>query len=136
MANSERKKLNREERRSLDIEIDFLARLTRRAPDYVEALEVLAHDYTLRGRYADGLQVDERLANLRPENPLVHYNLACSYALTDQPELAFESLNRAIDRGYREFRWLAQDPDLATFRKHPLYRKLRGRIRAMQVPVD
>ncbi|MCB1128438.1 MAG: hypothetical protein KDM81_18225 [Verrucomicrobiae bacterium] len=136
MANSERKKLNREERRSLDIEIDFLARLTRRAPDYVEALEVLAHDYTLRGRYADGLQVDERLANLRPENPLVHYNLACSYALTDQPELAFESLNRAIDRGYREFRWLARDPDLATFRKHPLYRKLRGRIRAMQVPVD
>lgn len=136
MANSERKKLSREERRSLDIEIDFLARLIRRAPDYVEALEVLAHDYTLRGRYVDGLEVDERLASLRPENPLVHYNLACSYALTDQPELAFESLNRAIDCGYREFHWLARDPDLAKFRKHPLYRKLRTRIRAMRVPVE
>ena len=108
----------------------------RRAPDYVEALEVLGHDYTLRGRFRDGLRVDLQLANLRPENPLVHYNLACSYALTEQTEQAFQSLNAAIDHGYRDFHWLSRDPDLAAFRKHPLYGKLRTRIRAMQVTVE
>ncbi|MCB1125729.1 MAG: hypothetical protein KDM81_04480 [Verrucomicrobiae bacterium] len=136
MAKSERKKLTRAEERDLDIEIDFLAGLARRAPDYVDALELLGEDYTRRGRFKDGLQVDLQLVTLRPGNPLVHYNLACSYSLTDQPEKAFEALNKALDCGYRDFHWLSRDPDLAVFREHPLYRKLRTRVRAMRVPVD
>lgn len=136
MADSDKKRIGAAEQRDLDIEIGFLSGLVRRAPDYVEALEVLGHDYTLRGRFADGLEVDLQLAGLRPRNPLVHYNLACSYALTEQPEKAFGALNEAIDHGYRDFRWLAEDPDLAGFRKHALYRRLRARIRSMQVTVD
>lgn len=135
MANHEAKKLSRQERRNLDIEIDFLSKLVRRAPDYIEALEVLGHDYTRRGRFDDGLKVDEQLAILRPEDPTVLYNLGCSYALTGQPERAAEVLNRAIDRGYADFAWMTRDPDLADFRKHPLYRKLRARIRALVADV-
>lgn len=127
--------MSREERRNLDIEISFLEGLARRDPDYEDALKLLGADYTRRGRFEEGLKVDQQLAQLRPEDPLALYNLACSYALTRQPELAFTTLNRAIDQGYRDFRWLAKDPDLVEFRKHPLYRKLRARVRAMQVKV-
>ena len=133
MAVSRRPSLSREQKRDLDIEIGFLAGLTRRAPGYVEALQILGDDYTKRGRFEEGLAVDERLAQLRPDDPLAHYNLACSHALTDHHEAAFHELNQALDKGYREFRWLAKDPDLAGFREHPLYRKLRARIRALGV---
>lgn len=127
--------LTGEELRELDVEISFLAGLTRRDPGYVEALQLLGDNYTRRGRYREGLEVDEQLARLRPADPMAHYNLACSYALTLQPEAAFAALNLAIDRGFRDFRWLSRDPDLAAFRKHRLYRQLRSRIRAMQVEV-
>ncbi len=136
MPNREAKKLSRDERRQLDIEIDFLAKLVKRAPDYIEALEVLGHDYTRRGRFADGLKVDKQLAVLRPEDPTVLYNLGCSYALTDQPKRAAEILHRAIDHGYTDLAWMTRDPDLATFRKHPLYRALRTRIRTLLAVID
>ena len=135
MADREQPKLSREERRNLDIEISFLEGLARRDPGYEEALKLLGEDYTRRGRFEEGLKVDQQLTQLRPGDPLALYNLACSYALTQQPELAFATLNQAIDQGYRDFRWLRQDPDLAEFRKHPLYRKLRARVRAMQAEV-
>lgn len=133
MAKSHRKRLSRSEERELDIEIRFMEGLLRRDPDDVEVLQILGENYTRRGRYEDGLQVDQRLARLRPEDPTVLYNLACSYALTDQPEEAYQTLNRAIDAGYRDFRWLERDPDLEPFRQHPLYQRLRRRIRRLRV---
>ena len=57
--------------------------LVRRDPNYVDALQMLGDHYTQRGRYPEGLKVDERLARLEPRNALVFYNLACSYSLTD-----------------------------------------------------
>ena len=135
MAEDRREKLTPSKARDLDIEIKFLAGLTRRAPDYVEALELLGEAYTRRGRYQDGLEVDLRLVALCPDRTLVHYNLACSYSLTDQPEAAYEALNRAVDLGYRDFQYLARDPDLADFRRHPLYRKLQKRLRSFEEPV-
>ena len=128
--------LNREQKRSLDIEIGFLEGLLRRDPKYVDALQILGDDYTRRGRYEDGLKVDEQLTHLRPGDPLTHYNLACSYALTSRFEEAFAALNLALDHGYRDFRWLAKDPDLNGFRRHALYRRLRVRIKSMQVKID
>lgn len=128
-------KLGRHERRNLDLEIGFLEGLIRRDPSYADALTLLADDYSRRGRFEDGLRVDAQVAQLRPEDPLAHYNLACSYARTNQPDAAYAALNLAIDRGYRDFRWLARDPDLAAFRKHPLYRKLRARVKAITVNV-
>src|SRR5213594_62211 len=77
-------KLTREQERDLDIEIRFIEGVVRRAPEFIEALQILGDDYTRRGRFADGLKLDEQLARLRPDDALVHYNLACSYSLTGQ----------------------------------------------------
>ena len=129
---SSRKKLSREKSRDLDIRIEFMEGLVRRDAGFVDALQILGDHYTARGRYADGLQVDEKLARLEPGNALILYNLACSYSLTDQMELAVDTLGRAIAHGYRDFKWLAKDPDLKKLRKHPLYRNLKEKIRKMK----
>ena len=129
------KKLTREQERDLDIEIGFIEGVARRAPGFIEALQILGDDYTRRGRFADGLKLDEQLARLRPDDALVHYNLACSYSLTEQFAAAAAALNRALDLGYRDFKWLTKDPDLARFRKQPLYKKIRARIKAMEIKI-
>jgi len=127
------KKLSRQEIRDLDIEIEFIAGIVRRAPDYVEALQVLGDDYTRRGRFADGLSVDEQLVRLRPSDPMTHYNLACSYSLTEQYEPAAAALERSLDLGYRDFKWISRDPDLHNLRRHPLFKQIRSRIRALSI---
>jgi tetratricopeptide (TPR) repeat protein len=135
MKSSVRKKLTRQEQRDLDIEIGFLEGLVKREPRYVEALQILGDDYTRRGRYCDGLKVDEQLARLRPDDSLVLYNLACSYSLTDQVAPALTALEKALSLGYRDFKWLAQDPDLQNVRCHPSFQKLRAKLRTLQLKV-
>ncbi len=128
-----RKKLTRREIRDLDVEISFLEGIVRRDPAYVEALQILGDAYTRRGEYTHGLKVDERLARLRPSDALVHYNLACSYSLTEQIEQAGTSLEKALQLGYRDFKWIVTDPDLRNLRRHSLYRKIRAKLRELKL---
>lgn len=131
--NSDSKSLSaREKTRALDIQIQFMEGVVRRDPRYVEALQLLGDNYTKRGRYTEGLDVDERLAELEPENPLVFYNLACSYSLTDQCERAADAIERALGLGYRDFNWLTKDSDLKKLRAHPRYKAIRETIRAIK----
>ena len=132
---SNRKKTGRASRRDLDITIGFLEGLIRRDPHYVDALQLLGDHYTQRGRYAEGLKVDERLTRLEPHSPLVFYNLACSCSLTDQFDRAVLALEKALQLGYRDFNWLARDPDLRKLRQHPVYRSLEAKIRRMKIAV-
>jgi tetratricopeptide (TPR) repeat protein len=132
---SDRKKLSRASQRDLDVKIEFMEGLVRRDPDYVDALQLLGDHYTQRGRYAEGLKVDERLARLEPRSPLVFYNLACSCSLTEQFDRAVLMLEKALQLGYRDFRWLARDPDLHQLRQQPIYRDIEAKIRRMKVKV-
>jgi len=132
---STRKKMSRATQRDLDVKIGFLEGLTRRDPGYVDALQLLGDHYTQRGRFAEGLKVDERLAELDPGSSLVFYNLACSYSLNDQFERAAMALERALQLGYSDFNWLARDPDLRKLRQQPVYRHLEAKIRRMKIKV-
>ena len=129
---SARKKPNPNDLRNLDLEISFLEGIIQRNPAYIEALQILGDDYTRRGRFDEGLKIDESLASFCPEEPLVHYNLACSYSLTEQFELAVEAIETAIKLGYRDFHHMAKDPDLKKLRDHPAYEKIRARVREFQ----
>jgi tetratricopeptide (TPR) repeat protein len=133
--NCRKKPLARKEARELDVKINFLEGLVRRDPQYVEALQMLGDHYTHRGDYDQSLKVDERLSRLEPRNPMVFYNLACSYSLNREFDRAAASLEKALSLGYRDFKWLAKDPDLRQLRQHPLYRSIESKIRRMKVKV-
>src|SRR5215831_7009719 len=130
------KKRSRREARDLDVKISFLEGVVRRAPKYVEALQILGDHYTQRGFFDHSLKVDKRLSRLEPRNPLVFYNLACSYSLNSEFDLAATALEKALSLGYNDFKWLARDPDLRQLRKHPLYRTIEAKIRKMKVNVS
>jgi len=101
-------------------------------PSDIHALFRLGETYTRMGRHEDGLQIDLRLADLMPEDDTVHYNLACSYALTDQPDAAFESLEAAITLGYRDAAHLQADEDLESLHDDPRFDAIVARLRERQ----
>ena len=129
------KKPKRRESKDLDIKIQFMEGIVRRDPEYIEALQLLGDHYTQRGSYDQGLRVDEKLSRLEPHNPLVFYNLACSYSLIGEVDAAARALEKALTLGYRDFKWLAKDPDLRTLRKHPVFREIEAKIRKMNVKI-
>jgi tetratricopeptide (TPR) repeat protein len=98
-------------------------------------LQILGDGYTRRGRYEEGLKVDQQLAQLVPDDSLIQYNLACSYSLTDNVDEALAALERALKLGYRDYKWLAEDPDLAKVRRHPNFQKIRAKLRTLQIKV-
>ena len=126
------KKMSRVDQRDLDTKIGFIEGLVRRDPNYVEALQMLGDHYTQRGRISEGLKVDERLARLEPSNPMVFYNLACSYSLSGEMDHAVDALEKALQLGFRDFDWLARDPDLKKLRSHVAFDDLKNKIRQLK----
>jgi hypothetical protein len=108
----------------IDFEMTFYDGILQRRQDYVDVLRVMGNLLTLKGRYADGLVIDKRLVHLRPRDPLAHYNLACSYALLKRPDLSLKTLRRAVELGYRDFRYMREDRDLESVRRDPRFRQL------------
>jgi tetratricopeptide (TPR) repeat protein len=127
--------MSRRETRELDVKIGFLEGIVRRDRNYVDALQLLGDHYTQRRQFAHSLKVDRRLSRLDPRNPLTFYNLACSYSLTGRLDRAASALEKALSLGYRDFKWLARDPDLRKLRKHRLYRSIEARIRKLKIRI-
>ena len=112
------------ERPQVDFELEFFEQLLRSVPDFADVLRAQASNLTMKGRLTDGLRVDQKLVTLRPADPTAHYNLACRYALLKQRDLALHTLRRAVELGYRDFHYIAQDRDLDSIRKDPRFRQL------------
>ena len=111
------RKKEEKKKKDLDFEIDFFEQLLKKKPDFIQALTALGNAYTQRGDYKKGLEVDLHLSRLRQDDSTVRYNLACSYSLLGELDLAFSTLKKAIDLGYDDFGYLRIDPDLENLRK-------------------
>ncbi|MBI9019659.1 MAG: hypothetical protein JEZ10_00180 [Verrucomicrobia bacterium] len=105
-------------------ELEFLQRIMARLPEDTEVLRALADLYTRTGETAEGLHVDERLSRLCPEDPMVWYNLACSFSLSRRKDDALEALSRAMDLGYDDYEWMKKDVDLAFLRGDPRFESM------------
>jgi len=105
-------------------EIAFYESILKRDPKFAEVIELLGGLYTNAGRIDDGLRMDRRLARLKPGDPVVHYNLACSLALKRRAKDALDALAKAIDLGYNDLQWMSEDPDLESLRNYPTYQRL------------
>ncbi|MSR62386.1 MAG: tetratricopeptide repeat protein [Planctomycetes bacterium] len=117
------------EQLGLAFQAEFLGRSHARHPENLEVLSELATVLTRLGRFEEGLAADQRLAVLAPEDPTVHYNLACSLALLGRLERALDALERALALGYRDLAHLLDDPDLASLKEAPRFRALTQRLR-------
>jgi Flp pilus assembly protein TadD len=104
--------------------VEFLGRELERHPENLDALAELGQTYTRLGRTEEGLRIDQRLARMVPENPTVHYNLACSLAMLGHPDMALDALEKAVRLGYDDAHLLQLDDDLASLRRESRFREL------------
>jgi tetratricopeptide (TPR) repeat protein len=102
--------------RKKDYEIKFYEGLLKKRPDFTQALSSLGDAYTRRGFYEEGLDVDKRLVALKPEDPIAHYNLACSLSLTNDISQAQSELKKAVFVGYNDLAYILEDADMENLR--------------------
>jgi tetratricopeptide (TPR) repeat protein len=107
----------------LEFEIDFFEKLTNEHPDFTDALIALGEAYTRRGWHDKGLDVDSRLVKLKPSDPIVWYNLACSLSLLKRLDESLDALRKAIELGYDDFSYIGKDPDLSALRDSDQFRQ-------------
>ena len=93
----------------------------------VESLGCL---YTEMGRYQDGLAADRRMVQMDPASPTAWYNLACSLALTGQPDDAFAALEKAVALGYDDAEWMQDDDDFAPIKADPRFARILAQLLA------
>lgn len=110
-------------------EILFYEKILKETPDFIEALIALGDLYTNKGFYKKGLEIDKRLSILRPRDPIIFYNLACSYSLLKDISKAFSAIQLAIKYGYDDFDYLQQDSDLETLRRSERFQKFFCKIK-------
>lgn len=113
----------------LDFEIEFYEKLLKGKPDFIEALIPLGDAYTKRGYYEKGLEVDRKLCELKPDDPLVWYNLACSLSLLNRTQGALEAIKRALNLGYSDIEYLLSDSDLINLKKESRFKELLFKLK-------
>src|SRR5215475_6679726 len=110
-----------------DFEIDFYQRILDRQPNDVRILRLLGEIYARQGRYDRALEIDQKLAELLPDEAIIHYNLACSLAMQNDPASGLAELSRALELGYNDFGQLEVDPDLQSIRQLPAFKALASK---------
>ena len=63
-----------------------------------------------------------------PEDPMLLYNVACTYGMLGKTEDSLAALEKAVSNGWGDKSWLEHDSDLDLIRAEPRYLAL---IRAM-----
>ncbi|HBR15029.1 MAG TPA: hypothetical protein DD723_05745 [Candidatus Omnitrophica bacterium] len=113
----------------MDFEIQFYEGIIKKKSDFFAALSALGDLYTKKGQYEKGLELDLRLTQLRPEDPIVLYNLACSYSLVNDTNLALRTIKKAINCGYDDFDFIEQDKDLHNLQQDSRFKRYFARIK-------
>ena len=110
-------------------ELSILEDSLRFNPENIEILVDLGNLYTKTGRYMKGLKIDKKLVSMIPENPIFHYNLACSFSLLRMIEPSLKALTTAIDLGFEDLELMENDEDLDNIRNESRFKDLLLRIR-------
>jgi Flp pilus assembly protein TadD len=90
---------------------DFLEKISQKLKHDERILQTLSQYYTSIGNTTKSLQMNRKILKFRPNDPLVHYNLACDLALKKKAKEACDALAKAIQLGYNDWQWIRDDTD-------------------------
>lgn len=76
-------------------------------------------DYDYEGAIEDFLQA----IDIQPDDPATHFNLACSYSILEESEVAFEHLDLAVAHGFNQFDKIKNHDALSFIRTQPEFDK-------------
>ncbi len=86
--------------------------------EFEEAYINLSTAYLGAKKYGEALDTLKSLESINPSAPLLHYNLACYYSLTEKSPASLSALKKAVELGYKGFQDIETDPDLENLRSY------------------
>jgi TolB-like protein/Tfp pilus assembly protein PilF len=96
----------------------------REVPEDARARGLVASYYAEMGRSEEAKREATLAMTLRPNEPLILYNAACTFCKMHQKPEALDALAKAWRVGYRDSDWAWRDPDLALLHDEPEFEKL------------
>lgn len=82
------------------------------------------------GDFPKAIESLEKGLKFEPNDSSTWYNLSCVYALSGDPEKAFETLRHAIDIGFNDAEHLRNERDFESLRDDPRFDDIASRIAA------
>jgi adenylate cyclase len=80
------------------------------------------------GKGPQGQQWAERALAIRPDDPMLLYNVGCVLSMLGRMEPAIECLEKAARNGLTHRGWYEHDSNLDPMREHPRFQVLVGKL--------
>ncbi len=110
-------------------EVPATAPATQRTPQkFGPSWREQAEDLHAKKNYAAAKQLFQKWLEANPRDAMAWYDLACSEALLGEKSAALDDLDRAVDAGYSDARWMSQDADLVSLRTDARFTAAVARI--------
>jgi adenylate cyclase len=108
--------------------IELIERHLDMNPDDTRALCFGAANLSSLGESQRAMDWATRALENSSEEPLVLYNVACTYTLEGETDRSMELLEKAVNLGWGDRAWLETDSDLDSLRDLPRFKSLLGKI--------
>ena len=95
-------------------------------PDDARAVYMAANGLAALGEHERGREWAGRALAMKPDEPMVLYNVGCIYSLLGLVEDAIDCLERAARNGLMQKGWFEHDSNLEPLRNHPRFQSLLG----------
>ncbi len=97
-------------------------------PDDARAVYMAANGLAALNERERAREWADRAVVMRPEDPMLLYNVGCIYSLIGLVNEALDSLERASKHGTLQRGWLEHDSNLDPLRSHPRFQRLMKRV--------
>jgi adenylate cyclase len=97
-------------------------------PDDMRALYIGAANLSSMGEKAQALDWATRAYKAGRDEPVVLYNVACTYALLGETERSLDLLEKAVEIGWGDRAWLETDSDLNSLHDETRFKAILERV--------
>jgi len=93
-------------------------------PEDTRALIMAAAVNANIGNADRAIDFSERALAMDKDDPMLLYNVACTFSKLGREEDALEALEHAVEKGWADRAWIEHDSDLDSIRESPRYKSL------------
>ncbi len=93
-------------------------------PEDTRALILAATVNANLGRQERAVEFAERAIAVDRDDPMLLYNVACTFSVLGKTDQALDALEHAVEKGWGDRAWIEHDSDLDSIRESPRYKAL------------
>ena len=104
--------------------LELIERALGANPDDARARYMGAASFAALGEKAKAIEWANLALRSSEDEPMIFYNAACTFAVLEEHDRAVDLLERAVQLGWGDRAWMANDSDLASLRGKPRFQAL------------